>query len=85
MRQDNLPIQRVFLFGSWAQGRAKPDSDIDLCVVSKNFNKIDPWQYLWSKRIELDDYVIQPIGFTAKNFKDKDPLVYEIKKTGIEW
>ncbi|MFH1712658.1 MAG: nucleotidyltransferase domain-containing protein [Candidatus Jacksonbacteria bacterium] len=85
LRQDKLSIQKVFLFGSWANGHARKDSDIDLCVVSKNFNKIDPWQYLWSKRIELDDYVIQPIGFTVKDFRDEDPLAYEIKKTGIAW
>jgi uncharacterized protein len=26
-------IQRVVLFGSWARGEAKPDSDVDLLVI----------------------------------------------------
>lgn len=85
LHQDKLPIQQVFLFGSWAKGTASKDSDIDLCIISKDFSKIDPWQYLWTKRIELDDYVIQPVGFHLKDFRDEDPLAYEIKKTGIAW
>jgi len=85
LHQDKMPIQKVVLFGSWAKGTARKDSDIDLCIVSKNFEKLDPWQYLWSKRIKLDDYVIQPVGFSLKDFRDEDPLVHEVKQTGVEW
>ena len=29
-----LPIQQVLLFGSHARGEARPDSDVDLCLVA---------------------------------------------------
>lgn len=29
-----MPLREVYLFGSHARGEARPDSDVDLCVVS---------------------------------------------------
>lgn len=29
-----MPLERVILFGSHARGEARPDSDVDLCLVS---------------------------------------------------
>lgn len=28
-------IQAVYLFGSWAEGRARPDSDVDLAILPR--------------------------------------------------
>ena len=30
-----LPLQAVWLFGSHARGEARPDSDVDLCLVAE--------------------------------------------------
>ena len=30
-----MPLQAVYLFGSHARGDARPDSDVDLCLVSE--------------------------------------------------
>jgi len=30
-----MPLQAVYLFGSHARGEARPDSDVDLCLVSE--------------------------------------------------
>ena len=31
-----MPLQAVYLFGSHARGEARPDSDVDLCLVSES-------------------------------------------------
>ena len=84
LRSDNLLIKDIYIYGSWAKGNARKDSDIDVCVVSPDFRKIDPWEYLWSKRLDADTLYIQPVGFTPENFIDESPLVWEIKRTGIK-
>lgn len=33
------PLQRVILFGSHARGEARPDSDVDLCLVADGAEK----------------------------------------------
>lgn len=30
-----MPLKAVYLFGSHARGQARPDSDVDLCLVSE--------------------------------------------------
>ena len=30
-----LPLKAVYLFGSHARGEARPDSDVDLCLVAE--------------------------------------------------
>jgi predicted nucleotidyltransferase len=43
---DRLRIQAVYLFGSRAAGRARPGSDLDFAVVSKNTPSAkDPLQF----------------------------------------
>lgn len=83
LKKDGLPIQKVYLFGSWARGKAHQWSDIDLCIVSAKFkNSRQALDYLWGKRIVNKKVHIEPIGYSLKDFIDEDPLVWEIKKTG---
>lgn len=87
LQSDRLPIRKVVLFGSYAQGRQHQWSDIDLCIVSPKFkNTFSALQYLWSKRkLTNIKYAIEPVGFSPKDFSDRyDSLIQEIKRTGIE-
>jgi len=86
LQEDGLPIERVFLFGSYATGHHRKWSDIDVCVISPRFGKkVDPYEYLWTKRRREDVLRgIEPVGFHPRDFIDEDPLAWEIKTTGIE-
>ena len=87
LKADKLPIKKVILFGSYAKGKQREWSDIDVCVISPKFqNSWKALEYLWSKREIFDmKYTIEPIGFSPRDFNDKySSLIHEIKTTGIE-
>lgn len=82
-----VPIQQVFLFGSYAKHKAHAWSDIDVCIVSPFFANQDRLSFLYHRRRDEDiDAMIAPVGFTPEDFRESPsgPLVYEIKKTGKE-
>ena len=41
-----IKVKKIIMFGSWATGRARADSDLDLLVVSDDFKKMDLWERL---------------------------------------
>ena len=85
LKKDGLPIEKVILYGSYAKGKAKKWSDIDICIISPAFRKKDALEYLWKMKTKRDvEAMISPIGFHPKDFIDESPLVWEIKKTGKE-
>ena len=86
IEQDGIKIDAFYLFGSYAKGTAHKWSDADVCVVSPSFGiQIKrPLDYLWNKRLVLDDYLIGPIGFSSKDFAQGSPLISEIKKYGVK-
>ena len=85
LRAENYPFQAIYLFGSHSQRKAHKWSDIDVAVVSNKLKRnYDENRFLlWDLRLDVDTR-IEPHGFTVDDFKDNaDPMVYEIKKTGI--
>lgn len=83
LKKDKIPIDKAYLFGSYAKGKQHKCSDIDLCIISSQFK--DPWetlQYLWSKRLHNDGITIEPVGSSPESFQDWIPLVREIKRSG---
>lgn len=86
LKKENFTFSNIFLFGSGAAGKARSWSDIDVAVVSDKFKR--NWEHnellLWKIRREVDSR-IEPMGFTVEDFKNNnDPMVVEIKKTGIK-
>ena len=86
LKEENFPFSTIFLFGSQAEGKGRKWCDIDVAVISDKFEK--NWEknelLLWRTRRDVDSR-IEPIGFTVADFKNNyDPMVREIKKTGIK-
>jgi predicted nucleotidyltransferase len=79
----HFDIDKVILFGSYANGSQRKDSDIDVAVVVKQV-KGDYFTYtplLWKLRREIDDR-IEPVLFETG--KDKSGFLNAIVKEGIE-
>ena len=86
LKKENYPFSAIYLFGSHAKGKPKKWSDIDIAVISDKLkrNRDKNRFLLWDMRMDVD-IRIEPHGFTVKDFQDNnDPMVYEIKKTGIK-
>ncbi len=85
--QPELPIERAYLFGSYATGRNRDYSDIDLAIVtpalnSENSIKINQKIFSRASRYNVD---LEPICFSLEEFeKEELPIVRDIKREGIE-
>lgn len=82
---EKFPFSKVYLFGSYAQGKANKWSDLDVAIVSDEIKK--DWdgnrKKLWKLRMGIDTR-IEPHGFSQEEFEsDWSPMIYEIKKTGV--
>jgi predicted nucleotidyltransferase len=86
LKRNDFLFKDIYVFGSYASGKANEESDIDVAVVSDKLKKYQEKNeiLLWRAGRKVDSR-IEPIGFSVKDFKDKcNPMVYEIKKHGIK-
>lgn len=76
---------KLILFGSWAKGKEKEWSDIDVCVVSKKLGKNMFEEKMKLIKISFDvDKMIEPIPMSPQDLEDKySTLASEVKKYGI--
>lgn len=77
----------LILFGSYAKGIPRPESDIDLAVVSPDFSgqpEMDILQYLSRKAMKVDT-LIEVVAFSPEELKAPDPrsFSYQVKSHGI--
>jgi predicted nucleotidyltransferase len=83
-----MRIERVFLFGSYANGSPGEWSDVDLCFFFDRFdgeNSIDVGMKLLDAAYKyLPEIVIEPHSFLTKELENDNPFVKEILRTGRE-
>jgi len=76
------PKSEVILFGSYAKGKNKKWSDIDVAIiVPKVKNRLKSEVKLRVKAIKIDER-INPFVFSFDELKENSPLIWEIKKYG---
>jgi uncharacterized protein len=85
INQNNIAVQKVYLFGSYSNGEAGTDSDIDIEIISSDFtgDRFDDRKNIVCLRRNIDRR-IEPIPYKPEDFRRSDPLVNEILKSGIE-
>lgn len=84
-----IHVERVILFGSFAKGKPKKDSDIDLVIISDDFEKLN-----LRERLEILGVaavrIMKPIeakGYTVKEIKNVSPTSFleEVLVTGVKF
>lgn len=83
--QSNYDIEKAYLYGSYAKGTFNELSDIDLALISKDFN-IDYLQLDNSlRRINLiTDFEVSLEPYTPEEFTEDDLFVKEILSHAID-
>ena len=83
-----LPVDKAFLFGSYAKGYASEQSDIDICFFLRNYNgkrRVDLLaQILGIGGKKYRGVFFEPIVFETTEMEDDNPLIREILATGRE-
>ena len=74
LQESGVHIQQVFLYGSHAKNRAHRDSDIDIIVVSENFNGkelLERLRILGRARRNMPEPV-EAYGFTPEEVENRE-------------
>lgn len=86
LRDLGLSVQSAYIFGSQVGGKTHKWSDIDVCIISKDFSRHnDALTYLWRALRKQDVKAgIEPIGFHPDDFVEDIPVVNEILRHGVQ-
>ena len=84
----HMPIDKVYLYGSYAKGTQRGNSDVDVCFFSKAFESrrnLDILTELFYLKIKYDkELLIEPNAFPTSEIDKENPFVLEILRTGKE-
>jgi hypothetical protein len=85
LKKNGFNIEKVYLYGSYAKGNYHKDSDIDIVIISKDFQGIRfyDWKRIVPFRRKID-VRIEPMPYRPEDFNEGDPLAVEIMANGEE-
>lgn len=79
-----IRINKLILYGSYARGDYREGSDIDLILISEDFNNRDYWSRidLLSEAIYDVFEPIEVVGFTPEEWDQQTSPLYDYAKQG---
>ena len=85
LQANEIPVDEIIIFGSYAKNSNRPDSDLDLCVVSNSFGKDSLKEMMELTKISSKiDPMIEIHPYSPYDLANKfDPLAKEIRQFGI--
>lgn len=74
LKEHNITINKVILYGSWVNGTPNKNSDIDLAIFSPDFgkNKLKELQLLSRLAWNIDES-IEAIPYSTEQLNNNDP------------
>jgi uncharacterized protein len=84
LENHNIEVQEAVLFGSYAKGVQKEESDIDIAIISNSFigDRFEDRRRIVPLRRTIDNR-IEPIPLTPIDFRIGGNLIDDIKSNGI--
>ena len=83
-----FPIDKVYLYGSYANGTAQWDSDVDLCFFSESFTEQNIMKIigrLYELKRRYNKYIcLEPNAFPLSEIDNDNPFIKEILRNGSE-
>ncbi len=82
--EEGIKAQKLILFGSYSTGQNREDSDIDLVVISRDFNGKSYWDRIdiLSQAIYRVFEPIEATAFTPEEWESGDSLIADYAKNG---
>lgn len=77
-------VKKVYLFGSFAKGNEREESDIDVAIVLDNMPDFFDTQKKLLRLRRKVDLRIEPHPISEKDFNNMNPFAFEIQQSGIE-
>ena len=86
LERKNIKVDKIILYGSYAKGNPRADSDIDVAVISSSFNNkniLRRQELLGEVMVGLNEPV-EAIGYGSKEFSKRSPFsfLFEIASSG---
>ncbi len=85
--ENGITINKALLYGSYSKGTENIESDIDIMLISEQFDNYNDRQIgkLW-RITKTFNYRIEPyiVGLKKFNNDDVSPIIQIVKKDGIE-
>ncbi len=86
LQKAGVPVYKLILFGSQARDTARPDSDIDVCVISPALGKDRLKERLFlAQQAHTIDPRIEVVGYSKKDFMHNrvSPLLHQIRLESV--
>ncbi|MCF7815289.1 MAG: nucleotidyltransferase domain-containing protein [Candidatus Cloacimonetes bacterium] len=82
IKSQNYNLTNAYLFGSYANGNPKEESDIDIAIFFEKLEDAIETQIELMKLRRKIDLRIEPHPFASSDIKNHTPFVDEILRTG---
>ncbi|MGA2093177.1 MAG: nucleotidyltransferase domain-containing protein [Sedimentisphaerales bacterium] len=81
---EGIKPDKVILFGSFATGESREDSDIDIIIISRDFSNKSYWERIdiLSSAIYRIFEPIEATAFTPEEWEGKKSLLVDYAKNG---
>jgi predicted nucleotidyltransferase len=82
-------VERVVLFGSRARGDARPDSDYDVAVFLKDltdrWGEVDRIVDIATDIMDETGVFVHAMPYRAETYRDRSPLMHEVREEGRDF